>query len=87
VSSEETIARVRPHLPALEVTRLADVTGLDRIGLPVYCAIRPRGLILQSTNGKGARVADAQASALMEAVEHHMPSGRCRTSAARVRVC
>jgi ribosomal protein S12 methylthiotransferase accessory factor len=66
-----TIARVAAHLEALEITRLADVSGLDRLGIPVFCAIRPKGLILQSTNGKGLQADDARASALMEAVEHH----------------
>jgi ribosomal protein S12 methylthiotransferase accessory factor len=71
VSPEDTWHRVRPHMAAIEVTRLADVTGLDRIGIPVCCAIRPRGLILQSTNGKGTRPIEAKVSALMEALEHH----------------
>jgi ribosomal protein S12 methylthiotransferase accessory factor len=71
VSPEQTLARVRTWQDAIGVTRLADVTGLDRLGIPVYCAIRPLGMILQSTNGKGARAVDAQASALMEALEHH----------------
>lgn len=71
VSPEVTLARAREHQAGYGVTRLADVTGLDRLAIPVYCAIRPLGLILQSTNGKGARAVDAQASALMEALEHH----------------
>lgn len=69
VAPEQTLAKITPHLTALCVTRLADVTGLDRIGIPVYCAIRPRGTVLQVTNGKGLCHADAKASALMEAVE------------------
>jgi ribosomal protein S12 methylthiotransferase accessory factor len=71
VSPEVTLARAREYQAACGVTRLADVTGLDRLGIPVYCAIRPLGLVLQATNGKGARAVDAQASALMEAVEIH----------------
>jgi ribosomal protein S12 methylthiotransferase accessory factor len=71
VAPADTIARVVAHLDALEITRLADVTGLDRLGIPVFCAIRPKGLILQSTNGKGLQPDAARASALMEAVEHH----------------
>jgi ribosomal protein S12 methylthiotransferase accessory factor len=71
IAPSDTIARVVAHLEALEITRLADVSGLDRLGIPVFCAIRPKGLILQSTNGKGLRPDDARASALMEAVEHH----------------
>ena len=71
VPPEVTLDRARLLQANFGVSRLADVTGLDRLGIPVYCAIRPLGLILQSTNGKGARPVDAQASALMEALEHH----------------
>ena len=38
---EETLARVAPLLPALGITRLANITGLDRIGIPVVVACRP----------------------------------------------
>ena len=86
VSPEVTLARAREHQAGYGVTRLADVTGLDRLAIPVYCAIRPLGLILQSTNGKGARAVDAQASALMEALEHHHaehPPAELRRASAR----
>jgi len=78
VAPEHTLANVTPHLPSLGVTRLADVTGLDCLGIPVYCAIRPRGTSLQVCNGKGLHHTDAKVSALMEAVEfYHFenPSG------------
>src|SRR5262245_3363449 len=68
---EATLKLVTPHLPALGITRLADVTGLDSIGIPVFCAIRPRGRLLQVSNGKGLRPIDARVSALMEAVEFY----------------
>lgn len=54
---------------AMGVTRVARVTGLDRTGIEVACAVRPRGHILQVTNGKGRDWATAQASALFEAAE------------------
>jgi ribosomal protein S12 methylthiotransferase accessory factor len=66
---EDTLRRIEPHLSAIGVTRCADVTGLDRIGVPVWCAIRPRGKTVQVTNGKGLRAVDARVSALMEATE------------------
>jgi ribosomal protein S12 methylthiotransferase accessory factor len=86
VAPEITLARAREFQARYGVTRLADVTGLDRLGIPVYCAIRPSGLILQSTNGKGARAVDAQASALMEALDHHHaehPTGDLRRASAK----
>ncbi len=54
---------------ALGVTRVARVTGLDRTGVEVACAVRPEGHVLQVTNGKGETFAEARASALGEAAE------------------
>ncbi len=51
------------------VTRVARLTGLDRTGVEVASAIRPRGHVLQVTNGKGDRFAEAAAGAVMEAAE------------------
>ena len=56
-------------MPALGITRLADVTGLDDIGLPVVQAIRPNSRSLSVSQGKGANLAFASASALMESIE------------------
>ncbi|MBR1153715.1 YcaO-like family protein [Bradyrhizobium sp. JYMT SZCCT0428] len=66
---EDTLAKIEPHLSAMGVTRCADVTDLDRIGIPVFCAIRPQGKMIQVTNGKGLSHIDARVSALMEALE------------------
>src|SRR5947208_11733958 len=38
---------------AIGVTRVARVTGLDRSGIEVACAVRPLGHVLQVANGKG----------------------------------
>jgi ribosomal protein S12 methylthiotransferase accessory factor len=54
---------------ALGVTRIARVTGLDRAGIEVACAIRPGGHVLQVTNGKGRTFAQAARGALSEAAE------------------
>lgn len=67
----ETLARMTPQLGSFGITRLADVTGLDDLGIPVYCAVRPRGRLLQVSNGKGLTKEDAKVSALMECVELH----------------
>ena len=68
-SPEETLARISPHLPRCGITRCADVTHLDTIGIPVYCAIRPTAAVLQVSNGKGLTHASAKVSALMEGIE------------------
>ena len=53
------------------VTRLADITGLDRLGLPVWQAVRPAGRALSVHQGKGASHEDARIGALCEAMESH----------------
>jgi ribosomal protein S12 methylthiotransferase accessory factor len=69
VAPEVTLERIAPHLLRFGITRCADITGLDRIGIPVYVAVRPQGRVLQTANGKGLRHVDAQVSAHMEAIE------------------
>lgn len=54
---------------ALGVTRVARVTGLDRSGVEVACAIRPGGHVLQVCNGKGESFEQARQGALLEAAE------------------
>jgi ribosomal protein S12 methylthiotransferase accessory factor len=66
---QETLDAYLPFMPALGITRLANVTGLDTIGLPVYMAIRPNARSLSTSQGKGLDAASAKASALMEALE------------------
>ena len=64
-----TLAWVRPMLPQFGITRLANVTGLDRIGIPVWMCIRPNGRSLSVSQGKGVTAELAQASAAMESIE------------------
>ncbi|RKT54190.1 YcaO-like family protein [Saccharothrix australiensis] len=64
-----TLARLDPVLGRCGITRVADVTGLDRIGIPVWCAIRPNSWSLAVSQGKGATPEQARISAIMEAVE------------------
>jgi len=69
VSPEATLERISPHLRDFGITRCADITGLDCIGIPVYVAVRPQGRVLQTANGKGLRHVDAVVSAHMESIE------------------
>ena len=66
---EETLARIRPHFAAVGITRLADITGLDRLGVPIWCAVRPDSSTLAVDSGKGATPVAAATSAAMEALE------------------
>jgi ribosomal protein S12 methylthiotransferase accessory factor len=70
VPPQATLDRIRPHLARFGITRCADITGLDHLGIPVYVAVRPQGRILQTSNGKGLTHTDARVSALMEGIEH-----------------
>ena len=66
---KELIQRVRPHFASAGITRVAEVTGLDRIGIPVALAVRPNSRSLSVSQGKGALKDEAFISAAMEALE------------------
>ena len=51
------------------ITRIGNVTGLDRIGIPVAIAVRPNSRSVSVCQGKGLTLDHAFASALMEAAE------------------
>ena len=70
-SPEETLSFVTPHIAAMGITRVANVTGLDRIGIPVVNAFRPNSRSLSVSQGKGLTLDAAKASAVMEAIEGH----------------
>src|SRR5690349_14780816 len=53
VAPAETFARFARHARALGITRIADVTGLDYLGLPVFMAVRPNARSLSVCQGKG----------------------------------
>ncbi|MGZ2441609.1 YcaO-like family protein [Sinorhizobium medicae] len=69
LSPEETFDRVRPLLSRFGVTRIARHTGLDRIGLPVWCAYTPNARSIAVAQGKGLTDPEAKVSAVMEALE------------------
>jgi len=70
VPPEETLAHAACIARAKGVTRLADITGLDKLGIPVHSAIVPRSDDRLSVyNGKGASALESRVSALMEAIE------------------
>ncbi len=52
-SPEETFRAIKPHLERAGVTRIADVTGLDNIGVPTTLAIRPNALTIACSSAKG----------------------------------
>ena len=71
VSPAETLERVERIAPALGITRVANVTGLDTVGLPVVMVCRPNSRSLSVSQGKGLTLDAAKASGLMESVESY----------------
>ncbi len=65
----QTIRDYMPLMFRMGITRLANLTGLDNVGLPVYTAIRPNSRSLTASQGKGFDPESAKASALLESVE------------------
>jgi ribosomal protein S12 methylthiotransferase accessory factor len=51
------------------ITRLARHTGLDQVGIPVWCAYTPNARSIVVAQGKGLSDDDAKVSAVMEALE------------------
>lgn len=66
---EETLARILPLMHKFGITRIANVTGLDRLAIPVAIAIRPNARSIAVSQGKGVTYPHAKVSALMEAIE------------------
>jgi len=73
VPLQETIDRIEPKVPAAGITRVADITSLDRIGIPVFSCIRPTAMdgAITVYNGKGATVEESRISAIMEGIERY----------------
>lgn len=69
VSPRETVERIRPFMAQMGITRIADVTGLDNIGIPVIMVVRPNSRSVAVSQGKGLDLWAAKASGLMESVE------------------
>jgi ribosomal protein S12 methylthiotransferase accessory factor len=65
----ETRARFRPFASQMGITRIGNITGLDRIGIPVAVSIRPNSRSVSTSQGKGLDLSQAMTSALMEAIE------------------
>jgi ribosomal protein S12 methylthiotransferase accessory factor len=86
---EHTWEIIAPQLPRFGITRIADVTGLDTLGVPVVMSVRPLATTLSVSQGKGQSIELARISAAMEAIElwHaervRPPASGCGVAAAR----
>lgn len=68
-SPEETLENIQNEGQRIGLTRVADITGFDRIGVPVTATIRPNSLTLSASSGKGITKSAAIVSGFMEALE------------------
>lgn len=66
---QATLAAAQAIAPLAGVTRVADIGGLDNLGLEVAAVIRPNSRSLSLTSGKGLSFDEACVSGLMEALE------------------
>ena len=73
IAPKKTIEINEDKLKTAVITRIADITDLDRIGLPVYTAIRPTAEYggVSVYGGKGISKDHAKASAMMEGFERY----------------
>nr|WP_237371272.1 YcaO-like family protein [Rhizobium sp. SL42] len=61
--------KILPLCRRARITRLGDLTGLDRIGLPVVQTVRPAALSEVTSLGRGLWMAGAAVGAIMESLE------------------
>ena len=73
IAPQKTIEINEDKLKTAGITRIADITDLDRIGVPVYTAIRPTSQEggVSVYGGKGISKDHAKASAMMEGFERY----------------
>ena len=73
IAPKKTIENTKNKLKTAGITRIADITDLDRIGLPIYTAIRPTAEdgAVSIYGGKGISKDHAKASAMMEGFERY----------------
>ncbi len=69
MAPEDTLAWLAPFKAAFGITRIANLTGLDRTGIPVVMVCRPNSRSSAVFHGKGIDLAAAKASGVMEAIE------------------
>jgi ribosomal protein S12 methylthiotransferase accessory factor len=70
----ETLALAEQIGRRLGISRVTDITRLDRVGIPVYVSVRPQALngSLCVNAGKGFTADEARVGAWMEAIEYAM---------------
>src|ERR1700683_3638805 len=75
-----TLQRVLPILSTVGITRVANITGLDHVGIPTWMIVRPLARSLTVSQGKAFTHELANLSGIMESIElyhaeHFTPQG------------
>lgn len=70
---EDTLRWIEPKMKTVGITRISNITGLDRVGIPIFSAIRPTAAegAISVYSGKGLTDTLAKISAIMEGVERY----------------
>ena len=71
VPPDQTFERVKPFASVMGITRIANVSGLDILGIPVVMVCRPNSRSVSVSQGKGYDLISAKVSGLMESVESY----------------
>jgi YcaO-like protein with predicted kinase domain len=69
VSPAQTLDRLTQFFHAFGITRVADITGLDVVGIPVITVCRPDAKSVVLARGKGLDLTAAKVSGVMESIE------------------
>jgi thioglycine synthase len=83
LSIDDTLVKVMPFCKEIGITRISDITFMDRLYIPNYSTTLPgTDDIFWVYGGKGTTRAQAKVSALMESIERYssMPSINPRTT-------
>lgn len=70
ISPDQTWSAIAPMFTTAGITRVADLTWLDDLGIPTVQAVRPASLTLSVSQGKATTYRAAQVSAAMESLEN-----------------
>ncbi|ETA67536.1 putative methanogenesis marker protein 1 [Methanolobus tindarius DSM 2278] len=71
LDENSTLEKTKDNLKSIGVTRIASITDLDRLGIPVFSSIRPSAAegAISVYSGKGSNETQARISSMMEGFE------------------
>ncbi|HZD44185.1 MAG TPA: YcaO-like family protein, partial [Methanomicrobiales archaeon] len=70
---QDTLTEIEPLMTEIRIEDQMDLTASDRLGIPVFAAIRPKSPPFSTKfySGKGLDPDQARVSTLMEAIERY----------------